>query len=212
MNKGVVMKKLFILPILLIPVLINAQTVYEIPFLSKGNEIELAITNSVNITLKDVTVKIIKAPEWVELIKNREDIPAIKTNGEKTITFSFNIKRTAKINTNENIVFSIKNDNVEYEKTIAIKVAAPKQYTLYQNYPNPFNPTTKIEYDLPKENNVSLFVYDILGREVLNLVNETQKEGHYLVEFNGRGLASGIYFYNLRSGSYVQSKKMILVK
>lgn len=194
------------------PCLLKAQTVYEIPYLSKGNEIELTITNSINYTLKNISVNITKAPEWLELLKKSEEISEINSKGEKIITFSFNIKRTAKVNTNEDIVFTVKNDKAGYEKTITIRVAAPTQYTLYQNYPNPFNPTTKIEYDIPKVNNVSLIVYDALGREVKNLVNEIQKEGHYLVEFNGRGLASGMYFYNLCSGSYTQSKKMLLVK
>jgi len=88
----------------------------------------------------------------------------------------------------------------------------PKEYKLSQNYPNPFNPVTKINFDLPKEGNVKLVIYDILGREVKQLVNEFKKAGKYTVEFNGNNLASGIYFYRIEIGNFVQVKKMMLIK
>ena len=85
-------------------------------------------------------------------------------------------------------------------------------YRLEQNYPNPFNPTTNITYVLPKAENVSLKVYDVLGREVATLVNEVKPAGAYTVPFNASNLASGVYFYKLQAGSFVQTKKMMLVK
>ncbi|MFQ3597685.1 MAG: T9SS type A sorting domain-containing protein [Chloroherpetonaceae bacterium] len=85
-------------------------------------------------------------------------------------------------------------------------------YALAQNYPNPFNPTTNISYVLPKAENVSLKVYDVLGREVATLVNEVKAAGAYTVPFNASNLASGVYFYKLQAGSFVQTKKMMLVK
>jgi len=85
-------------------------------------------------------------------------------------------------------------------------------YRLEQNYPNPFNPTTNITYVLPKTENVSLKVYDVLGREVATLVNEVKPAGAYTVPFNASNLASGVYFYKLQAGSFVQTKKMMLVK
>lgn len=86
------------------------------------------------------------------------------------------------------------------------------EYRLAQNYPNPFNPTTNISYVLPKAENVSLKVYDVLGREVATLVNEVKAAGAYTVPFNASNLASGVYFYRLQAGSFVQTKKMMLVK
>ena len=83
---------------------------------------------------------------------------------------------------------------------------------LYQNYPNPFNPTTKIEYSIPKTSFVTLKVYDILGREVVMLVNEEKSVGNYKAEFNGSNLSSGIYFYKLQAGDYTSVKKMVLLK
>lgn len=89
----------------------------------------------------------------------------------------------------------------------------PVEYCLNQNYPNPFNPKTKINYDIPKNSFVKLIIYDILGREVIRLVNnEFKQPGRYVVEFNGTNLASGVYFYRIEAGDYVNSKKMVLVK
>ena len=95
----------------------------------------------------------------------------------------------------------------------------PTEITLNQNYPNPFNPSTSIQYtisDLPTGQAgmqfVSLKVYDILGNEVAILVNSEQPSGVYLVEWNAGEFTSGIYFYQLLTGSFVQTKKMLLFK
>jgi hypothetical protein len=88
----------------------------------------------------------------------------------------------------------------------------PERYTLSQNYPNPFNPSTTISYSLPKPGNVSLKVYDILGKEILLLANEYKPAGNYSVQLNGSNLASGIYMYRLESGNYNAAKKLILMK
>jgi len=88
----------------------------------------------------------------------------------------------------------------------------PKHFLLNQNYPNPFNPTTTIKYQIPQAGFVSLKVYDMLGKEVAILVNEEKPVGSYEVEFNGSRIPSGIYFYQLQSGSFVETKKLILVK
>ena len=85
-------------------------------------------------------------------------------------------------------------------------------FKLRQNYPNPFNPSTTIKYELPRASQVSLKVYDILGREVSVLVNEKKDAGAYEVKFNGSNLASGMYFYRLRAGDYVAVKKLLLMK
>ncbi len=85
-------------------------------------------------------------------------------------------------------------------------------YSLDQNYPNPFNPTTKISYSIPNQSHVSLKVFDVLGREVAELVNKEQPSGSYKVNFDASLLTSGIYFYRLGSGNIIESKKMILIK
>jgi hypothetical protein len=88
----------------------------------------------------------------------------------------------------------------------------PKVFALNQNYPNPFNPTTNIKFQLPKQTFVSLKVYDILGRVVQTVVNEQKDPGYYDINFDGSNLASGLYFYKLEAGNFVDTKKMILVK
>jgi len=85
-------------------------------------------------------------------------------------------------------------------------------FELYQNFPNPFNPTTTIRYQIPEDGMVTLKVYDILGREVKTLVNDFKTKGRYEVTFNADALASGLYIYEITSGSYKASKKMTLIK
>ncbi|MBL0108590.1 MAG: VCBS repeat-containing protein [Ignavibacteria bacterium] len=88
----------------------------------------------------------------------------------------------------------------------------PEDFRLYQNYPNPFNPVTKINYELRVTNYVSLKVFDILGNEIKSLVSNNQPAGSYEISFDGEGLSSGIYFYNLSAGSLSETKRMTLLK
>lgn len=94
----------------------------------------------------------------------------------------------------------------------------PDNFLLSQNYPNPFNPSTKIRYEIPERSFVSIKVYDLLGNEIATLVNEEKPAGTYEVEFNfvrtSRVLSqpSGIYFYQLKAGNFVETKKMVLLK
>jgi len=91
-------------------------------------------------------------------------------------------------------------------------VSQPEQFVLDQNYPNPFNPNTRIEFKVPRSGFVSLKVYDVLGREVVTLVNEELKPGSYERTFDGSGLANGVYFYRLRAGEFVDTKKLVLLR
>ncbi len=88
----------------------------------------------------------------------------------------------------------------------------PFEFKLFQNYPNPFNPTSKIKFSLPRNLKVVIKVYDILGREVKTLINEFRTAGNYEVLFDGTNFASGVYFYRIEAGSFVDAKKMVLVK
>ena len=88
----------------------------------------------------------------------------------------------------------------------------PTAYSLSQNYPNPFNPTTKIEYSLLEATNVRLAVYNNLGQEVANLVDEYKAAGKYIVDFNANNLPSGIYFYKIQAGNFNKTQKMVLMK
>ena len=88
----------------------------------------------------------------------------------------------------------------------------PSEFALNQNYPNPFNPSTKINYSIPDISFVTIKVFDVLGNEVTTLVNEEKQVGNYEVEFDGSGSPSGVYFYQLRAGDFVVTKKMVLMK
>lgn len=88
----------------------------------------------------------------------------------------------------------------------------PHSFLLEQNFPNPFNPSTRIQYQVSSNSNVTLKVYDILGNEVASLVNEQKPKGIFEVEFEATQLTSGIYFYKLQAGFFVETKKMILIR
>jgi len=85
-------------------------------------------------------------------------------------------------------------------------------YSLYQNYPNPFNPSTIIEYKIPESNFVEIKIFDVLGKEIITLVNEYKSEGIYKVQFNPDNLPSGIYLYRIKAGNFSETKKMILMR
>ena len=88
----------------------------------------------------------------------------------------------------------------------------PNVFSLLQNYPNPFNPSTIISFTIPERTKVVLKVYDVLGAEVAELINDIKSPGRYEVEFDSNGLPSGIYFYTIQAGKFTDSKKMILLK
>ena len=93
----------------------------------------------------------------------------------------------------------------------------PITFALHQNYPNPFNPVTSLKYDLPEEAQVALTIYDLMGREVTQLVNTTQEAGYRSVQWNatdmhGKPVSAGVYLYQIRAGEFVQTRKMVLLK
>ncbi|HEX3073188.1 MAG TPA: T9SS type A sorting domain-containing protein, partial [Ignavibacteriales bacterium] len=95
------------------------------------------------------------------------------------------------------------NDNVNENANLTYKLSA---------YPNPFNPQTTIAFTIPNAGKVELAVYDMLGRKITELLNEYRDKGSYEVKFNGADLASGIYFYTIRAGSFVKTEKLMLLK
>ncbi len=99
----------------------------------------------------------------------------------------------------------------QYSNEIEVNII-PHTYSLFQNFPNPFNPVTTIRYGLPRSEEVLLTVYNITGERVKNLVNEKQRAGKYEVMFDASNLASGLYFYQLKTNNFVEAKKMLLIK
>jgi hypothetical protein len=101
----------------------------------------------------------------------------------------------------------------EYSGVIEMEIdTSPKEFSLAQNYPNPFNPTTTIKYQIPNAGNVSLKIFDVLGAEVMTLVNAAKAQGRYEVSFDASKLAGGVYIYRIQSNDFVASRKMMLLK
>jgi hypothetical protein len=99
----------------------------------------------------------------------------------------------------------------EYSDIVEVEIT-PSAFSLSQNYPNPFNPVTKIKYSIPQSSNVVVKVFDVLGNEVATLVNEQKQAGTYELEFSSSGLSSGLYFYTMSAGSFIETKKMVFMK
>ncbi|HEX2868205.1 MAG TPA: T9SS type A sorting domain-containing protein [Ignavibacteriales bacterium] len=168
----------------------NSPAIMQLHF--TGNQLERGRFNK----------KTIKVKYWNDSTKSWVTVDNAKINTAKnTVTFSQNIVSSYVILSAETAT------GVEL-----IKNFTPESYTLTQNYPNPFNPSTFITYEIPKAGIVTLKIYDILGRQVAQLVNENQMPGKYSVSFNAQDLPSGIYIYQLRANDFQMSKKMTLLK
>ncbi|MBC8182319.1 T9SS type A sorting domain-containing protein [candidate division KSB1 bacterium] len=133
-----------------------------------------------------------------------KDIPPVET----TLTIQNVI---ANDETGNSIQFDVENTTITKinEKTAE---HIPTSFELGQNYPNPFNPTTTIEFAIPKSSQVSLRLYDLLGREVATLVEKEMQPGEYHIVFDAQRLQSGVYMYSLKAGDFFQLKKLLLLK
>lgn len=192
--------------------------IYEIPFASKGNNIELAVVNTSNFESSDITVKVTSHPSWIVLNKIEETLLGIPSLEQRISAFSFDALEKAPIGITEKLVFSIiENGSVIEIKEILLKSSAPSTFELFNNYPNPFNPSTTISYQLPDAMEVNVQVFNILGQMVSELVNEQQKPGRYQVRWDASQFASGMYIYQItgkgkEGQQFMAQSKMLLVK
>ena len=196
-------------------------TCTDVPFASKGNTIELAVANNSALSAEGVKVEATGIPAGIQFKENTITFATLKSKEEQTASFTFSVEKTAKVNKQDTLRFTITDKTGQtWTKEIKISITPPTTYELLQNYPNPFNPTTTIEYQLPGTGtryNVSLKIYDVIGREVANLVSEQQEPGYYQKVFNANRFASGMYIYRLvatdeNNKQHVFNKKMMLVK
>jgi len=195
----------------------QTDSTYTIPFASKGNTIELTVANTSKITTQAINVSMSNVPNWVKFDSSRQTIKSLTASAEQTATFSFAVEKSAPVGKGQTFTFSITANGQTWTKNIAIKVAAPQTYTLFQNYPNPYNPSTVISYQLSAKSSVNLKIYDVIGREVVNIVSEQQEPGYYQKTFDASRYASGMYIYRLiatneNNKQHVFQKKMMLVK
>lgn len=200
---------------------ISDTTVYEIPFASKGNNIEISVVNNSLVPSREVRVALVNSPAWLKFDQNEVIFSTLKSKEERSASFSFNVEKTADVSKNQTLIFAITNDvGQKWTNEITVNVAPPATYELFQNYPNPFNPTTTIGYQLPGVGspfNVSLKVYDLLGRETATVAGGQQPAGYYQSTFDARRFASGVYIFRLvatdsQNKRHVFQKKMLVVK
>jgi hypothetical protein len=163
----------------------------------------------------DTPIKIDRPVQWTDSSKIHiyahwdrktgfeEIVPTIEDNH-----IQFNLSRIVSGDTVSYYEITYGSTSVSVEDNIA----KPIKFWLYQNFPNPFNPSTAIKYSIPELSKVKLVLYNLLGEAVTTLVNEEKPAGNYEVEFNAENIPSGVYFYQLIAGDFVQTKKMILLK
>ncbi|MEO6696246.1 MAG: T9SS type A sorting domain-containing protein [Ignavibacteria bacterium] len=169
----------------------------------------------------NLAIKIEKGLSWVDVVPSNG---TIAPSGNQTVAVNFN---STGLMPNSSYVGNLTigtNDPVTPAKVVRIRLnvgpvgigeqltGIPTEFALNQNYPNPFNPSTRISYALPKEGFVTIKIFDILGKEVMTLVNENKVAGYYDAEFNAANFASGMYFYKLEAGSFIDTKRMLLIK
>jgi len=183
-----------------------AQNIYEVLPGAKGNEISLTIANvSETNPATNVNIVLNRKSSSLSFSKEIETIELIEAKSEAEASFTFDIDRTAPVNLptgqagrKDTIDFLITDTNgLMMTKSFIFSYTGPKEFKLEQNFPNPFNPSTTIQYQLPVDARVTLKVYDILGSEVITLVNEEQEAGYKEVKFNAGNFASGMYIYRL---------------
>ena len=157
------------------------------------------VGTSLNVTVGD--------PSILSFDNLTKKIKGLKEGGTYVVVDYKGLKDTVYFKINGNITTGVdENGNNSASSHL------PDKYGLFQNYPNPFNPITTITYSLPKNANVKLIVFDILGRQVRTLIDEQKSAGSYKVEFNASNLSSGVYFYRLQTDEFVQTKKLILLR
>ncbi len=196
----------------------TSKEIYKVSFSSTGNIIELTVENASSLMANDIQVKPVNLPTWIRMNVTEITFDHVKPGSAKTANFTFSVDKTAPINSEQTLRFTVTSQaKEEWTKEISISVAPPEKFELFQNYPNPFNPTTTFDYILPNESKVTLVIYDVLGKEIATLVDEVQGAGYHERTWNAANIASGVYFFR---ASYVdrqgikqfEQKRLLLMK
>jgi len=184
--------------------------IYIYKFTNQGTPIWVAWNDSSvtrTITISGITQNRVRATEAVPKYES----------GKEVADYTTAFRMDTLVVTNSTVTLTLGQRPVFIEPLTVTSVEEeseniPKEFVLYQNYPNPFNPTTTIRFSLPQRDHVVLKVFDVLGREMTTLVNGELNPGEHTVVFNAKGLPSGVYFYQLRAGIFIQTKKMLIIK
>jgi hypothetical protein len=175
--------------------------------------------NGNNLTITGTSLELSCEDSWITSISAPQSLPAIPPGEVVSIPSYFSVRVDSTFPSYFNFKFKISKDGwtcwtdstnvvVGVEKSEIF----PTAYDLEQNYPNPFNPSTTFRYSIPTQSKVVIKVYDILGNEVATLVNEEKSVGTYELTWDASSLSSGVYFYQLKAGAFVETKKMLLLK
>ena len=188
------------------------------------NSITLEVSNRLPQTLENLSVAIEKRPSWISITRQELDHNRLYADSTALIVISFDVAPTLAVGERGEVVVVLSSGgSIVLRKSILLVGAIPERYELSQNYPNPFNPTTQIKFALPKESQVKLTVYDVLGRQIAVLLDEQRAAGFFIVEWDGTNsfgskVSSGVYFYRTEAhatdgrGSFTDIRKAIMMK
>jgi hypothetical protein len=182
------------------------------PQSSFDNSIELNLKNDSYFDADSLVIEITEIPLWCIFENTLIKVDKISKRSSKSVNFKFNISEDVPERYDHKFIVIVRSKNKFSSKEIRISNSLINTFDLFQNYPNPFNPSTVIRYQIPVNVFVTLKVYDVLGSKVATLVNEEKTAGSYEVIFDASGLSSGVYYYTLSTGNFVQTNKMLLLK
>lgn len=196
------------------PVSGSTITASDIVFYVGGTDAQSSFSYAVNISPKSNVKANILAPNGT-LLLNQETV-AIGAFLAKDVQIGKLVQLTVASAFGGSVAQPVAGRRAETNELLSLS-EAPTVFSLAQNYPNPFNPTTQIRYGLPKQSHVILAIYNMLGQEIARLLDEDQREGYHEVRWDGRSrngalVSSGVYFYRITAGSFVDIKKMMLLK
>ena len=191
--------------------------VWEVPANSTGNRLVLTVENSGGADIENGMLVLIGVPVYLHFEPSELSLKTLPPGGSQEVTLEFSIDRSAPAKKIDRITVEVQSTTAQWQKELSFTYLEPTSYRLEQNYPNPFNPSTTIRYQLPVEGQVTLVLYEMLGREVEKLVDERKEAGYYESLWEARTLASGMYFYRLvvrgQDGStYSDVRKMLFLK
>ena len=200
--------------ILFLTCAVFSQTTYPVTPGIQHNQISLTVANeSLQGTAGRVDVRLVKPSPMLIFLESAEMLENLAPGQEAGVSFSFDVRREAPVNTTDTLEFLISdNQGGSWTKSIVLEYTPPRTFALEQNYPNPFNPSTTIQYQLAEEVKVRLEVYDLLGRKVATLLDNRIPAGYHEVSFDASSLASGVYIYRLVAGNFSKTRKMMVMK
>ncbi len=190
---------------------------HRVPFAAEGNTLALTVANTAEEQATAATVAVAEAPPWLDVTPAEVTLDSLAAGAEALAAFAFDIAREAPVGSPAAVRFTIITTSGQtFEKSVWLEVAAPAVFRLDGAYPNPFRGQTTFAYELPRASEVSLAVYDVLGRRVAEVVRGEQGAGRHEIPWSASGLASGLYVWRItvedEVGRKVEQRKLTLVR